>query len=110
MISIKRYKKGDFVWKINCQNGGTFNPAIFVRNVRGDKALVDIVDGSGELNRESVPLGCLAISTCEPSQINIKNKELKKSVKEAGLIIKKKNQTTCRVRLDKNSVTKFQSE
>jgi len=110
MISIKRYKKGDLVWKINCQNGGTFNPAIFVRNVRGDKALVDIVDGSGELNRESVPVKNLVISTCEVSEIKIKNKELKKSCNEASLLVKNKAQTSCRVRLDKNAVSKFQSE
>ena len=46
MLSVKKLKKGDLLWQTNCQNDGSevnFQPAIFVRNVRGDNVLIDIV-------------------------------------------------------------------
>ena len=46
MLGVKKLKKGDLLWQTNCQNDGAevnFQPAIFVRNVRGDNVLIDIV-------------------------------------------------------------------
>ena len=81
MISAKKaFKKGDYLWSTSCQNGPNFKPAIFVRYVRGDNAMVDIVNSSGELNRESAQLKNLAFCTAEVSDINFKDKELKKAI------------------------------
>ena len=102
MKSVERCKKGDFVWKIKHLNWDhtTFKPAIFVRYVTEDKALLDVVDASGRLNREFAPLGSFTISTSEPSQIKLKNKELKTAIDQARFLIKKKTQTLCHVRLE----------
>merc|ERR1712008_196387 len=106
-------KKGDLLWQTNCQNDGAevnFQPAIFVRNVRGDNVLIDIVQSSGDLKRESTPMKNLAISTLGTiSEIDFKSKELKKASTEAYEIMKKNqaDTTSCRVSLDKNDVANF---
>merc|ERR1711935_373724 len=93
MLGVKKLKKGDLLWQTNCQNDGAevnFQPAIFVRNVRGDNVLIDIVQSSGDLKRESAPLKNLAISTLETiSEIDFKSNELKKASTEAYEIMKK---------------------
>ena len=104
----KQFKKGDLLWKKSCENGANIQPAIFVRNVRGDNAMVDIVNSSGDLSRESVALKNLAICTSAMSDIDFKSKDLQKAAKEAYDIMKKNDNTRCfSVSLDKDDVTKF---
>ena len=99
MLNVKKsFKKGDYLWSTSCQNGVNFKPAIFVRYARGDNAMVDIINSSGELSRESAQVKNLAFCTSEASDINIKDKELKKAVTKAQAMMKKNGQTTPKVK------------
>merc|ERR1712109_215902 len=99
MLNVKKsFKKGDYLWSTSCQNGVNFKPVIFVRYVRGDNAMVDIINSSGELSRESAQVKNLAFCTSEASDIKIKDKELKKAVTKAQAMMKKNGQSTPKVK------------